>query len=272
MPLEKNKVRCMSDGDASVLPVVFIFDLDQTMVGDADSSIFIKRICDVIRLQKGVKCPVSANLISSIVRPGLRELLSYLYNIDGVEIMVYSHGADTYVNWAVPIIERIAGIKFARPILSRRHTVPNQVNHIKSIEYAVHHLIPRYPALRTTVNMNYVLRKRTVLIDDRGPIVAKDNGDRVLQVRPYTVPLDRNILGMFPKDTRELVRKIVAREYGESSPLIAARKQDMEYYSTDTTMNILLFEIRKLFQKSRKSWVITSSDLRRIARRSHLEG
>lgn len=226
------------------VPFLFIFDLDHTMVGNADTSIFLRELCEAVHGISNKKCVGVSNLITKIIRPYLVQLLQFLYGCKDVEIMVYSHGTDDYVRWAVPIIEKHAGIKFRRPILSRSHTVPNQFNHIKSIDLAVSNLIPKYPELRNPKVFEKMVNKRTVLIDDRGPIVAVKDGNRVLQVKQYSRRFESNAIQMFPKEAREFARRMIVENYGASSLLLL---HSSSYSSCDdTVMRDLLIAFKKI--------------------------
>ena len=114
------------------LPVIFIFDLDETLIGRTVQPLgyetlmrFIYDGCKHKRLN-GVECKIDTNvwtdkmLPNGFIRPHLKESLHQIKKLyPTAEFFIYSLGIKSYVQNIVKYLEKKLEIKFNRPLFTR---------------------------------------------------------------------------------------------------------------------------------------------------------
>lgn len=168
------------------LPVVFIFDLDSTLIASAESLTsyfdFIRFLRDAI-MSKKIEIPgvtlasVRSRPLSEIVpieffRCQLAETMAKIKELfPTAEIFVFSAGTKNYVEQLVGIMEKRLGISIHRPIFSRYDcTIDETNNYKKSIQTVLPRIIAslqgKYPALKEAKSREKLLAHNLVFIDD----------------------------------------------------------------------------------------------------------
>lgn len=175
-----------------VLPNIIFFDLDQTLIGNTDESLYqgntlidiVKKLCQV---QSDSKCHVDSMrakyneviqhaLVSGLLRPGLKDLLDVLHSKQAMVptlIYVFSAGEKDYVEVMVANIEKVVGHMFQRPIFTREHTI----SHSKSIQYVLSTVISslRKQKLYEKVTEEDIFQNHLLFIDDRDNHIIDTN-------------------------------------------------------------------------------------------------
>jgi len=149
------------------LPVLVVFDVDETLVGDVspllDYGHLISHVVDQCRLNVKATCRASGLIpaadkpasarggvdgfrqwkdwvraadFASLSRPHTRELLDALEALapGRVEFFVYSAGHRDYIEALIPPLERHLGVRFHRPLLAREDCYRSGVSLMKSID------------------------------------------------------------------------------------------------------------------------------------------
>ena len=161
------------------LPVVFVFDLDATLVGGTDYIYaydyfltFIKGACDKKKIGGpycSYKIPrVQEKISSEMLRPGMKESMTELKTIfPTAEFFIYSAGSTEHVKLFVDFVEKSTGITFNRPLLCRPQCVFDERHYyLKSLASNINVILgcldAKYPGV-TEKDLN----GRIVIIDDQ---------------------------------------------------------------------------------------------------------
>lgn len=190
------------------LPVIFIFDLDQTLIGNRApyfTSQTIKTLVAKACLSNKInmpKCHISKNKHYDpkdvmrdpfILRPYLKEsLLEIKKMFDGcAEFFIFTAGANNPSIDFIEIMEKMLdNIKFNRPILTYEHLskqddgVSIEKSMVLNIPECIHSLIDRYPSLKDEKNIKHVMDNRFIFMDDVN-WVDKFSKDHFIQNKPY---------------------------------------------------------------------------------------
>ena len=166
----------------SALPIIFIMDMDLTMIGNSatfSSCIevvkFVRACCKSKKIE-GLPCPkpvaFSDLMTIDFVRPGLKDMFANISEMyPTAEFFVYSAGAKPYVHAVIAALEKLVNVSFNKPILTRDECILNETrNYTKSItvhyDAMIQSLLSKYPALGKKENQDDVLKSRIVFIDD----------------------------------------------------------------------------------------------------------
>ena len=171
------------------LPTIFVFDLDETMIGVSNH---VSTAVDLYEfIHNGIslrKIPFSGKkkafvkshgdfAAPNILRPHFKEGMEAIKrHYPTAEFFVYSAGTFDYVISFVKWIERLTGITFRRPIFARHNTMSSETSsYVKSIEYHAPAMMDvleaDYPALSKLENRKQVTDYRMIHIDDRANIL-----------------------------------------------------------------------------------------------------
>ena len=187
------------------LPVLFIFDLDSTLIGDGtpldDYMELVSFIKSGVSSKKiavtNQKLPTPKQIANSIpheyYRPGLGEMFAKIKAMfPTAEFFIYSAGTKPYVEYNVKYLEKRFGITFNRPIFARDTCIIDETNRykksIKSVYPRIFKALQRkYPALKDQSNQNNVETNRTIYIDDNDVVWDKTtNNNKWIKCPEYT--------------------------------------------------------------------------------------
>ena len=162
------------------LPIIFILDMDQTLIGQSstygsciDLVKFVRECCKSKKIES-TSCP-KAITYADMVKPdffrvGLKDMLTGIREMyPTAELFVYSAGAKLYVESMIPVIEKHVGMTFNRPLFTRDDCVVNESNnytksimvHIDTMLRSLAHKYPKLDAQKDTM-----LQSRIVFVDD----------------------------------------------------------------------------------------------------------
>jgi hypothetical protein len=191
----------------TLLPYVFVIDLDGTIVGRVDfqSQQFV--LYNTLK-QSGFK-PVRQNKIpaafypnAKLVRPGLRQFMGALHeHYNGkAYFFVYTGSEKTWANQEISWIEKTHGIKFMRPIFTRDDcTVDNGGNVRKSLTKIWPRVTRALPAM-TPKERTFVFEHQTIIIDNNA--VFLDHTEKLLVCPTYNFSHLENMLHGIPQEAR----------------------------------------------------------------------
>jgi hypothetical protein len=116
--------------------LICVLDIDGTIIGDVTSQVmeweilskFDKSKLRMFRLQ------LISHLRNGLLRPFLADFIHKLKKIGTENIYVYTASDDSWAQMIVPCIESAAGVKFNRPIFSRKHCIVNAGSMQKSLK------------------------------------------------------------------------------------------------------------------------------------------
>ena len=195
------------------LPVIFIFDLDNTLIGYSDIYNGYKTLLDFIadkckhKKINGPICGINKDdwkeiIPDNLFRPHLKQGLNDIKSIyPTAEFFIFSKGTKDYVTSFVEIIEKRFDVKFNRPIFAREDASPSGIyTHQKDItgyqDTICKALYKKYPELKQEKHKNLVFTERTLIIDDDVNVWSKDPRQIVCKEYNYlpTYEVNSNII------------------------------------------------------------------------------
>jgi len=172
------------------LPLIFIFDMDATLIGDRvpyskaqglrrhlqQSCLTGKVTLDIPLCKKPLdkRFYDAEEIDDRFFRPFLKEALTSIKTMTqgDAEFFIFTAGAYVYGIEMVNIIEKKIGITFNRPMLSYDNLSLNAVNNqyeksiLLNFDTYIKSLIGRYPALKNPANVEIVKQGRIIFLDD----------------------------------------------------------------------------------------------------------
>lgn len=182
-----------------ILPILFIFDMDNTIIGNSINLINYKNFVEDINYNKYWKNYLKENFL---IRPYLKTFLKEVKELyPTAEFFIYSVGTRNYVNYIIETLEEELEIKFNRPLATREDaSISKDTN-----EY-IKELNGQQSKIFETLEKKYgkfdentreiILKERTIIIDDNPRVW---NGDiRHIICKPYNyipiIELDYNLM------------------------------------------------------------------------------
>lgn len=261
-------------------PVIFILDLDRTLIGDPthildyQSTIeFIKnaRLSNKITAEELSDAEFKALpswkdlFVPEFFRPGLKEALEAIRkHYPTSEFFIYSAGLPEYVKSMVDIVEKHIDFKFNRPLFSRTECPTNEANHYsKSIVARYPKIIQslsqleRYRKVNLVEAADEIMENRIVFIDDADFIW--DKKEKWIQCPAYNY---RPMFDIDDKILRLIHRLPIVQEYLRSSnanqTLYIHEQKDFSY--DEYRMNYHLFMANLYRDQSMKNRTVFTKD------------
>lgn len=214
------------------LPVIFVFDLDETMIGVSSmigEAVELNTVLhDATKIGKLPKTKSKYRthyrdfMTPEMVRPFLGESLKKIkHDFSTAEFFVYSAGTHEYVSDILSWIESYIDITFRRPIFARHNTmVTESSSFVKSLKYQapvmLDALVKDYPSLKNDKNREEVVNHRMVHIDDREGILW-EGSTQLIQCKPYSYRTFFDITEGIDKD---ILNHPLTQAYLESSSVV----------------------------------------------------
>jgi NLI interacting factor-like phosphatase len=183
------------------LPIIFIIDIDNTLIGKSQSLLKFKELSNFIRDScnrnkidnKDDICKITEKIWEEKVnekffRPYMKEFfMGIKETYKNAEFFVFSTGISTYVKRMVGYIEKHLEnkIKINKPYFSREKSFRDEnLYHIKDINVydmeIIKALKKKYPKIETKISE--VLNERTIIIDD---LEVWDDDYRHIKIKGY---------------------------------------------------------------------------------------
>lgn len=185
----------------SKLPLIFIIDIDNTLIGKSYSLLnmkefyeFVKDSCNRNKIDKNNEiCKITEKLWTENIneyyfRPYIKEFFNGIKNTyPNAEFFVFSTGINIYVKKVVKLIEKHLDnkIKINKPYFSREQSFKNNNNYfVKDINVYDNLIIKtlkhKYPNIEK--NIADILNERTIIIDD---LEVWEEDYRHIKIKPY---------------------------------------------------------------------------------------
>lgn len=192
-----------------------LLDVDGTLIGD-----IAPQLCEYELLQLFDKRRVNAfkeDVVTylregGVLRPHLQTLLSTLRRSSpATELFVYTASSDEWAKVIVPCIEKAAGVRFNRPLFTRKHCVlPSDARHdmdfkksIAKVAPAIQRALVAKGALPPATRVDDV--RRGCILVDNNPVVLLDpatEGHRLVKVPTYDAALYYDVTTRVPLDVQ----------------------------------------------------------------------
>ena len=161
--------------------LIVLLDLDGTMVGSVTCAAAEHDLLRSVSQKDGpariraARSDLIARMRFGIIRPGLQAFCRQADAAHGVELFVYTASDDAWAAHIVPCVEAALGVRFNRPVLSRRHCVQHRTKSLARVAPVLARgLRGRYPglaALKGAALRDAVVR-RAVLVDNTPGILG----------------------------------------------------------------------------------------------------
>ncbi len=182
---------------SSKLPIIFILDIDNTLIGNSSEIIkyndlltYIKTACIRSKLDKDDSICIKKwtyKIVDNFYRPYLNDFFTGLKEINkNIEFFVFSLGTFEYVKDMVSLIEdKLDGITINKPYFTREKSFINdKYSYVKDINVyesvIIDKLKNKYPNI--SKNSKKIFEERTIIIDD---IAIWDDDYRHIKINPY---------------------------------------------------------------------------------------
>ena len=239
------------------LPYIFILDLDNTIIGNAniyaqESMIldFIFKYCKINNIIGNCKKKIDIidELNEGLLRPYFSDFINFIKKkyID-VEIFVYSKGGYTYIYGGImENIEKITKIKFNKPYFTRNDSTNGYKLLGNIIDEIFIQLIKKYPLLKIDENKKKVFNNQLVFIDDI-PENLKDYKEKQIVCPKYNYEpyynIKEKIINKYNvdpsvfdnKDILDYFEKYYIPIYNQNGSI---KQKDMEYFNLLQIKNI----------------------------------
>jgi hypothetical protein len=154
------------------LPFIFIFDIDNTIIGNISHQINEYEILELINPSLIKNYDITEDLKYGLLRPNFKDFIEFIKNkYKNVEIYVYTNSSYLWINNVViHNIEKVIEYKINEPYFTRYDS--NNYNKLLGNIYdsIIDNLISKYPLLKQNKYKEYVFQNQIVFIDD-----IKDN-------------------------------------------------------------------------------------------------
>lgn len=162
---------------SEILPYIFIFDIDQCLIGDIgtvgneyDVIKLIYKKCKIENILN--KCNETIDIIDELndglLRPNFKKFIDYIKKkYKNVELFIYTKSSHNWTNNTKMVnIEKASGVKFNKPYFTRENTSNGEKLLGNIFETIIEELIKKYPELKEDINKKKVFDERLVFIDD----------------------------------------------------------------------------------------------------------
>lgn len=183
-------------------PLVFIIDLDNTIIGDISPQIteyfLIKSINNKLRKinKKTISYKTALledDLKSYLIRPNFNKFVRNVNKYDNIELFIYTASRKDWANYIIKRIEKVLKFKFNKPIFTRDDLVIVNKHYKKSIEKIKPRIIK---SLKNKYYINDI--KYLVLIDNLKNVLIEKN--LLIKCPSYHYRHQINYLRMIPEN------------------------------------------------------------------------
>jgi hypothetical protein len=170
-----------SRGTTTMAPLILTVDLDGTLVGDVSHLVAEYELVDAVVKRGGKlrfdKARLVKQLRDGLLRPHVASFMHYIRdNLPSrVELFVYTAGSKRWADMMVSAIEKVVGVTFNRPVLSRDQCVIVDNCLQKSLLRVSHIIYSRLQRKYGLMSPRQVA-DRTILIDNTPGILLSDKG------------------------------------------------------------------------------------------------
>ena len=150
------------------LPFIFIFDIDQTIIGDIHYQLLEYELLEIINPSLLKDFNITNELNNGMLRPYFKEFVNFIINkYKNVEIYVYTNSLYLWsINGLIPNIQNVLDFEINKPYFTRDDS--NNLNKLLGNIYdnIINNLEHKYPLLKNDKNKKYVFDNQLVFIDD----------------------------------------------------------------------------------------------------------
>jgi hypothetical protein len=160
------------------LPFIFIFDIDNCLIGNVDSVFsehtilnYMRKNCKINKITD--KCLFNINfeeeLEKGLLRPFANDFIEFAkHKYKPLELYLYTNSTYTWANdGLIPNIQKKINHTINLPIFTRENSIRDGGKSLSNVyEIIIDNLVNKYPALKDESNIKEVFENRLVFIDD----------------------------------------------------------------------------------------------------------
>lgn len=222
----------------SKTPMIFVIDLDGTIIGDITPQIMLYDIAKALKTAH-VKYSFDTNtfkqkLKNGIIRPHFESFVKTLINnVPNVEFFIYTASEKTWAEFVIKNIEQCIGIKFNRPIFSRSSCLNENRQYKKSLHFICPSLIKTLKKKYGILYSKRDLLNNTLIIDNNN-VYQQDNKVIVCPTYNYRVPenipcnINNNVYNLHHQLISSVLRKYI--NMNASNDYLMFEKEFYMYY------------------------------------------
>ena len=150
------------------LPYIFIFDIDNTIIGDIRHQIIEYNLLENINTLLIKDYDITDILNNGMLRPYFKDFIDFIYKkYKNVEIYVYTNSSFEWINYGlIDNIQKSINYKINKPYFTR-----DDSNYYKKLlgnlyDNIINSLIAKYPSLKSQKNKEFVFKNQIDFIDD----------------------------------------------------------------------------------------------------------
>jgi hypothetical protein len=185
-------------------PMIVIIDLDGTIIGDITPQIISYELTNALK-KVNVKNPFDigefrAKLKNGLMRPYFATFIRGLKaNYPTIEFFIYTASEKTWAEFVIKNIEKVLGIKFNRPIMSRNYCLNQDKEYKKGLQYISPTLIK---CLKKTYKIQFTKNDllRNLLIIDNNNVYQAEEQKHLLICPTYNYRVAENIIANITSD------------------------------------------------------------------------
>jgi len=192
------------------LPFVFIIDIDGTMVGNVEFQVQQYSLHNSLK-KHGFKpnkqhdIPPAFHPNSKLIRPGFGHFIKSLYKYynENIYFFIYTASENSWANTEIAWIEKTHGIKFQRPIFTRKDCIVDSSGQYRK---TIGRIFPRILRIicknkkLSNQDKHYILENNLLMIDNNA--VYTDRSDKLLLCPDYNYAVFENLLHGIPAASR----------------------------------------------------------------------
>ena len=151
------------------LPYIFIFDIDNTIIGDIHHQIIEYNLLENINTLLIKDYDITDILNNGMLRPYFKDFIDFIYKkYKNVEIYVYTNSSFEWINYGlIDNIQKSINYKINKPYFTRDDSNYYKKKLLGNLyDNIINSLIAKYPSLKSQKNKEFVFKNQIVFIDD----------------------------------------------------------------------------------------------------------
>ena len=154
----------------SLLPYIFILDIDHTIIGAFLSIHNEYKLLNIISYKLNKSIDIVDELNDGLLRPYFKDFIQFIKTkYDNIELFVYTGGSHRWVNnTIIPNIEKAINTNINKPYFTRENMNNDEYDKILGNIYdiIIDNLKSKYPLLNQDKYIKYVFNNQLIFIDD----------------------------------------------------------------------------------------------------------
>jgi hypothetical protein len=151
------------------LPYIFIFDIDNTIIGNIHHQYIEYNLLENINTLLIKDFDITDILNNGMLRPYFKDFIDFIYKkYKNVEIYVYTNSSFEWINYGlIDNIQKSINYKINKPYFTRDDSNYYKKKLLGNLyDIIINSLIAKYPSLKSQKNKEFVFKNQIVFIDD----------------------------------------------------------------------------------------------------------